>query len=570
MALAQSSEALRRPQKVLWFSFPLVALMSIILGYLGLRIFLADKPDYGHRFIDLCYYDLQLFVLGSDPLQTAGPYPRMLDIARFSAPAVTIYAAIEAARLLLSVEFSRVRARHARQHAIVCGDSTFADALTRRLRAGGKSVVEVRTEVDDFVTPGEPLRIIGDARDPDVLRSAGLDHADALYACAGDGATNISIALAADRAARPDGGRLSVYSLVHDPDFCATVQAFFLGRPGTRRVKPDFFNIDHIAARRLFRDDLLARVDTRPPRMLIADTNRFAQAAIVEAARCWRAGGPAAGELLPLTLVGDDAVEVVLELKHRYPFLAGTCDLATLQGELLPLIQRGRISPPPDQVLITYPDEEYALKTAMMAERHWRGRSRQITVRLDGALIGAQSSEGSLSLAPGNLRAFGVVGAAADPDLIRDDLTERIARVLHDRYVFGRTSRGEQTAGRSMVPWDRLPGRLRQANRSQAEDIGRKLMTLGYVITPRHVEQRPAILSESDLDQLAEMEHARWLHEQEDAGWRYAPELDEQRKLHPGLLHWEQLPDAMRLRNYDPVRDLPAILGDAGFQIVRV
>jgi voltage-gated potassium channel Kch len=569
MALKQSSEALRRPQSFLLVGFPVLILGSLLLGYIGLAHFVPQNHDIGHRAIDILYYDIQLFVLGSDALQAPGPYPLTLTIARFTAPAVTVYAAVEAARLLLAVELSRIHARRAQRHAIVCGDSAFADALTRRLRAEGKDVVEIRTEVDEFVTPGEPLRIVGDARDPEVLRNAGVDRARLLYACAEDSATNIAIALAVTRALGSVGERLSTYSLISDPDFCATVQAFFLGRPASQRVRSDFFNVDHIAARRLFRDNQLERVDGRPPRLLIAGTDGFAQALLIEAARCWRASETAHGELLPVTVVGDRATEVILQLQHRFPVLDDACDLRSVQGELLALMARGRLTQPPDHALVTYPDEEYALKSAMTAERHWHGRSRRITVRLDGALIGVPAEHGSLGMVSDNLRVFGAVGAAADPDLICDDLTERIARVLHDRYLLGRKLRGDARGGRALVGWDELPGELRQANRTQAEDIGRKLAHIGYVIIPRHAEQQSDALRTAEIDELAKMEHERWCLEQRRAGWRYGQVLDEQRRLHPGLLGWDELPQTMQERNYDPVRHLPAILADAGFQIVR-
>jgi len=569
MALKQSSEALRRPPKFLWLGLPILTLASLTLGYLGLAKFVAGTPDFGHRIIDVTYYDLQLFVLGSDPLQTRGPYPLALDIARFCAPAVTVYAAVEAIRLLLAVELSRLRARRAQGHSIVCGDTALADALTRRLRADGKDVVEIRTEADEFVSPGEPLRIIGDARDSEVLRNAGIDRANSLYACSADSAANIAIVLAVARTVESEGQPLFTYSLISDPDLCAIVQAFFLGQPMARRVRSDFFNIDHIAARRLFRDVQLEHVDGHPPRLLIAGTDGFAQALLIEAARCWRASHAAGRELLFVTMVGERATEIATELRDRFPVVDEACQLQSVEDDLLSLMQRGRLGRPPDHVLVTYPDEEYALKSAMTAERYWPGRSGRITVRLDGALIGVPAADVSLGLTAANLRVFGAVGAAADPELIRDDLTERIARVLHDRYLSGRKRRGDMRGGRALVGWDELPRQVRLTNRSQAEDIGRKLARIGYAIIPRQAGQRPAQLSEAEIDELALMEHDRWCEEQRDAGWRYAPDLDEQRRLHPGLLAWAELPSAMRLRNYDPIRELPTILADAGFQLVH-
>ena len=115
MAQNQSSEALRRPLGALRMSFPVVILGSLVLGYLGFAELLPAHPDVDQRPIDLVYYSLQLFVLGPNPLQVVHPpYPMILEIARFSAPAATVYALIEATRMLFSVELSRWKARTSR------------------------------------------------------------------------------------------------------------------------------------------------------------------------------------------------------------------------------------------------------------------------------------------------------------------------------------------------------------------------------------------------------------------------------------------------------------------------
>ncbi|MFD0823039.1 hypothetical protein ACFQ0D_33010 [Micromonospora zhanjiangensis] len=54
------------------------------------------------------------------------------------------------------------------------------------------------------------------------------------------------------------------------------------------------------------------------------------------------------------------------------------------------------------------------------------------------------------------------------------------------------------------------------------------------------------------------------------AGWRYAEDRDDDRLLHPAVRAWDHLHDDMRERNHDAIRELPAILADAGFRIVRV
>jgi voltage-gated potassium channel Kch len=574
MALNQSSEALRRPLGMLRAVFSLVVIVSLALGYTGLSRFHSMPDDFGHRPIDLVYYALQLFVLGSDPLQSPGPYPVMLEIARFTAPAATLYAVIEAARLLFAVELSRLRARRASGHSIVCGDTPFADALSRKLQADDVDVIEIREQGDDFVTPGEPLRIIGDARDPRVLQAAGIEHASALYACVVGSAANAAIALAVCRIRAPGPAPLAVYSHIPDPDLCATLQASFLGQPYPDGVHLDFFNINHIAARRLFADNPLVSNRGAAPRVMVAGVSGFGVAVVVEAARSWRVSRPA-DEILPITVVGEGANRAVGELTRRYPFLTDVCDFTPRDVELLPLLAEGELADAPDNLLVCYRDEEYALKSAMAAERLWRGRLPSIVVRLEG-LAAFLDEDGSLrgtnvlDIRSDSLRAFGVVAASCDPELVGEDLVARLAHVIHDRYREGRRQRGEWSPDDpSLQPWDRLSPRLRDANRAQAEDIAHKLAQVDCAISPRFVKGGDAVLSDSDIDRLAQQEHERWCREHEKAGWRYAPQRSEERRLHPSLRPWRALPEHFRRRNHEAIRELSDILADAGFRIVR-
>jgi len=163
-----------------------------------------------------------------------------------------------------------------------------------------------------------------------------------------------------------------------------------------------------------------------------------------------------------------------------------------------------------------------------------------------------------------------VVGAASDPALIREDLLERLAHVIHDHYMLGRRRRGEWSDDdSSLQPWEKLSPRLRTANRSQAEDIGRKLASIDCLIIPRFGPDREVTLADTDIEYLAKLEHERWCEEYQRAGWRYSQQHDEEQKLHPGLRPWGSLPETFRRRSAEPIRELSLILADAGFRIVR-
>ncbi|GLH95809.1 RyR domain-containing protein [Phytohabitans aurantiacus] len=552
------------------------AVVSLLLGYLGLDAFLSGSDQYGNRPIDLLYYDVQLFVLGADPLQQPGPYPLLLEIARLTAPLATITALVEAARLLFATELRRLRARRARGHVIVCGDTSLAGILSRRLHAAGRRVVHVRAQAEAVPpSPSYPLIVVGDARDAGTLTAAGLSRATALYACAHESATNIAIGLAAGRERRLQGPSLPIYTHVPDPDLCLTLQARYLGLPNPPGARLDFFNVDDLAARKVFLEDPL-EPEVRPRQyILVAGTTPFGQALAVEAARHWRRRlAPDPSTRLRIAIVARNATETLANLAHRYPFLRLSCRLDAYDADLVDILAT-ELDEAPDRAYICYANEERALKAALTADRYWRGRKNCVVVRLDQ--LADFSDDGGLASqllddGPARLRVYGVLRAACDPGMIAEDLVERLARVIHDRYLVARRSHGQaDNSSPSIVSWERLPPELRQTNRAQAEDIGRKLRAIGYVLVPRMRESADEeSMNENEIERLAMMEHERWCLDRLAAGWRYGERRDDIRKLHPALCDWSNLPPDIRERNHDAVREVPLILSDAGFQLVRI
>jgi hypothetical protein len=553
--------------RVLFFT---LALVSLVCGYVGLAIYLNEVGGWSDHPLDLLYFDLQLFALSSPPLGAGGPYPLALDIARFGAPAVTVYALVEAGRLLFATELRRLRTRNARGHVVVCGDTLVAGTLTRRLRAAGERVVVVPS--DAVATEPGPLRADGrDTRDPDVLRAAGVGRARALYACTDDSAANTAIALAA---ARPREGRrpLAVYAQVADPEVCAALQARLIAAPATPGVRLDFFNVDDLAARKLVAQERLDRPDGRPPRVTVLGATAFGRALLVELARDWRLRDPGGGALLPVTVVDPDATGSVGRLAERYPFLTRVCRMTPHDHDVDDLIDGAPAGPAPDRLYICYDDEQQALKAALAAEHLWPGGSGAVVVRLDRLASLREAFDGGdlLDGLSGSLRLFGVVHAACDPALIGDDLVERLARVIHERYALDLARRGGSPDGNpALVPWHELPEPLRQANRAQAGDIGRKLRAVGCTLSPRVGPAPEHRLAENEIERLAVLEHERWLADRTATGWRHADRRDDDLRLHPAVATWAELGDDMRTRNRDEARQLPVILADAGFRIVR-
>jgi voltage-gated potassium channel Kch len=546
----------------------LIGIAAFILGVIGFSQFVRLHPDVDAGPLDIVYYSLQLFVLGAEPLDTGGPFPPALELARFAAPAVTIYAVVEASRLLLAAELRRLRIRRVRQHVVICGDNPVAEALIARMRRAGRTVIVVRDGFSDADQPRRPpfFTVVGDPRKSEVLRVAGVGRAAAIYACTQDSAANTTIASAAAR--HRQNRAIAVHARVDDPDLCLALQARHLALPQPPGLLIDFFNVDELAARQLFLREPVLPTANGPPTFLIVGATTFGLAVAVEAARSWRLRNGDERAPLRIILADQHADEAVRGISQQYPFLTETCRIRARDAD-------ERLDPVPDRTFICYDDEERALKAALTTDRLWRGGPQSVLVRLSrlvslqDAFHPGRKGDRLLDGVDGTLRLFGVVDAACQQLLDGDDLVERLARAIHEHYVIARTSR-DPSPSPSTAVWQELPEGLRQTNRAQAADIGRKLHVVGCVLAPRTRDGHGSELGDDDVERLAELEHQRWLEEHLEDGWRPGDVHDPASRTHPHLVSWERLPDEARNRCRDAIRDLDPILAYAGLHIIRL
>ncbi|MFY1593648.1 RyR domain-containing protein [Micromonospora sp. WMMD737] len=567
--------------------FGVIGLAAFILGYIGFDRLLKARPDTAHDPYDVLYYDLQLFVFGAEPFQNAGPYPWQLQIARFAAPLFTLLAVAEASRLLLAAESRRLRARRARGHVLVCGDSPFAHMLADRLFADGERVVVVRSE------PFGPLEyrlrrylgVMGDPASPQVLRGAGLPRAHTIYACSEDDDRNHAIANTASRLVKDKRQPPRVYVLVHDFEMCLSLQARRLGAAGSSRLRLDYFHVDDIAARALHRHHPLPPATGRPTKILIAGTGTFRRALLVETARHWRArqADCPPGHVAPplrVDLVAPDAGAELAVAASRYPFLTTACRLTAYDLDLDGLVGLDQLDGDRyDRIYVCAPDETSGLQYVLDTPALWQRAESSVFVPVyqQAALAAAfhgDSRHDLLDEVHGKLRLYPVLTRACDARLIAEDLTERLARLIHERYLLAQQRAGVRPGDApAMVDWSRLPESLRRANRAHVQDIAAKLLNLGCVVAPRRGGTSDAAAGQvidDRIEELARLEHERWCRERRGEGWTHGEPRDDVRRRHPALRPWDELPLDVQEQNRAEIRALPDVLSDSGFELIRL
>lgn len=159
------------------------------------------------------------------------------------------------------------------------------------------------------------------------------------------------------------------------------------------------------------------------------------------------------------------------------------------------------------------------------------------------------------------------------------DRRDKIAREIHTHYLEERMKPGGgyNPAKASHQEWDHpLNEFYRDSNRTQADDIPRKLHLIGY----RYIDPSPSgsasatasaikELPDEAIDRLAKPEHDRWCAEMRVQGWTHGEVHDLVRRNHPSLTDWEELDNKEKEKDRAAIRAIPRYLEAGGYIVVR-
>ncbi len=142
----------------------------------------------------------------------------------------------------------------------------------------------------------------------------------------------------------------------------------------------------------------------------------------------------------------------------------------------------------------------------------------------------------------------------------------RAARRIHENFLEENRHNNPDPA---MQIFDKLTPDLQASNRAQAQRAAGFLERAGYRLQPASGAACLPVLTNDEIDRMAEMEHGRWVVERLQRGWRYDRNRDPEKKLSPYLIPWTELTEEQRGWDRNAVREWPRILSEAGLEIVR-
>ena len=366
----------------------------------------------------------------------------------------------------------------------------------------------------------------------------------------------------AERLVAP-GRPLIAFAQVRDAEISTALRARRIGTGYDPKFRLDFFSIEDTAARALLDKHRLAPDGTRPAHVVIVGFGRLGRAVLREIARRPHPGGS------PLSVrIRGASAEAISNFLDLFPVVRRNCSVTC--DDDAPQRPSGD---EPTLVFICLPDNDDALNAGLAATHAMTARSDRVVICMSESspfVLGTVFSSQQALLDPEpRLAVFQVIGEGCVPGRIREDVYDRLARAIHTAYVNKFAARGDSPlVNPSMRPWEDLPDDRRQPNLAQAAHISTKLDTIGCAVVPESAIVPDFAFTEAEVELLAAMEHQSWVQELQARGYLYGPTRDATH--HPGLVDWHYLSESVQAKDRDPIREIPAILGLAGFQVLRL
>lgn len=517
---------------------------------------------------NVVYLSAQTFVLDLDPVGGDAGYPPALELARLLGPLLLGYATLAALLRVFRHAIDDGRGRRMKGHVVVCGLGGLGQLAVRAMRTQGHRVAVVEQDAStEAVTEVRGLGAVvveGDATVPSTLERANVTAAERiLIVCGTDEANGAVLAAVRGLLDAGSGPLVDVQVAMTSVDLADRLHRRSLRHEPSGRAAVDAFSVPELAARRLLvRHPPFSATDTTA-QVAVVGGGSVTAALLLQLARLWRAR-PERTSGLDVRLAGPDASATMEALERQRP---GIGDLlgCTIVGEPLvgPGIADALVSDPATPVYVCLDDESVGLAVALAisALLEHTGITVAQTLRPNG-WPAALDIEG--------LATFAVDDVACDPETLFGGFGEELARAIHEAYRAERAADPETDPHDvSMRDWIDLTPDLRASNRSQARHIPVKLDAIGAVAVPVvGLAPAPFEFTADEVEDLAKLEHQRWVDEREAAGWTPGPK-DPAKKTTPYLVDFADLPEHIQDYDTNAVVALPGHVAAVGYQIIR-
>lgn len=595
-----------------WTLVAMLAALAFLLGCLGYAQVMHFTGEGGENtWWDPIYASMQLFVFeGPD---TSAGWPLHLQIARAMAPILLLYTAAKAVYSQVNHQVSLYWLLYRkRRFVVVCGigETGFRIARDYLWHTDKRVIVIDNDGLNPLAAELKHLGAIvicGNAMDPLVLHNARVIYAKEVFLCTSDDKANIAIAKATERLTRrlsdreiarleqkasryeegvagePANLGLRCFICVDAPDIYEVFSAHSFFESNSVRFAIRLFNRRETIARNIFRycpPDvyyLPKSAQSEPMHILFIGFTALARELLLQTAL----NAHYTDFRLPraTVLCSPDYRDEVGRFLYRYPHLEKTLDLKFVYSDPMTIDEEHwRSMQVSSTFKVCYVVVSRDVEGILCARRLNRLRRLAKLAPLNFVVCLNQQNflaeiidddfepidldkRGLPAYEP--IEYFETLDETLTIDVVVHEALDMLARALHNDYARTQLKRGETAAGNaSLIPWSELPAHKKLANQRAAAHIDVKLRICGCTAYSESASapEVPFPPGAEALEQLAQLEHRRWMADKHLAGYSFGETRDEDQMLHPDLIPWEDLPEPDREKDRDNIRRIPELL----------
>jgi hypothetical protein len=547
-----------------WWLVVSCAFFVVVLGTLGFRDENPEQP-----VLTSIYRAIQLFVMETSNME--GRVNIKLEIARWLGVAVLFGTLLKG---LLTAFEDRVEAliiRSLSDHIIVCGAGERGLNLAYDLTDHADFVVLIdmhdHWQTDDKQQGHRGLFYLkGNAGEQATLKAAATSRARSMFVIDSSDDVNLDIVTEALDLASESDRSLPLVCYVHleNQDLFHHLTGFI---PTQSQVEVRPFNLNFNSMRAFIQNTSIdiPVLSSKEGKFVLAGNSSILDQCLSQFMRsCLRPDETKTA----ITVIGKDATQRINRFTERYPQSDKLLLLESIDSEhpstaLLSLAQRVTDLSAVAIIIASDSDSE-SLEQYLSCQQLGLFGAHQFAIyqsdtRGIARLLSNQVPE-----------FFGLFDEACNAKTIIQEELDALAKEIHGDYLSQRVSEGAALGSSpGLHEWADLSEEYRSMNRRQADHIYAKCRFIGTRVVPLNQETgKPYRFTDDDVEILARIEHRRWMAERFLDGWQYGATRNDQQKLHPNLVPWEELDESTREYDRKPVMQIPSLLKSVGLHVV--
>lgn len=564
----------KRQRLQFWVLVIVLFLFSLILGVIGFERY-YEYHKIPHNLANSFYNALQLYVLESGSFLDYLPIE--LNIARFSAPMISLAAIMITILQIFRKQWERFKISLLKNHIVIIGYGTIGKNIAKDLLAKRKKILVIDLDIDinkKGSLKNSRCKIINaDASDITVLKKARIKKADAVYILTDNDNTQINICLKIyhllEESKRKKVNPLNCIMHLNKQELMSTLKNHKL----VQNIKDSFilkvFNVHESNARDLFEEFPLDKegisLNSKEfVQVLIFGFDLTGEALAIQTALT---GHYLNGEKPKIIIFDDQAENRLNNFLNKYPSFIEYCDIEQITIEsnnpqilnkVLPYIN---IPNTLTSLILSYEDETKNLLLGLQFD--------QIEFNKPITILIQMSDEISFKTFSNKVQPFGLTSRVCSHDAICNEILDKKAIAFHNFYLNKRKNEIDFSNKNADASWEELTQEYKDSNRKAADHIGVKMRAIGCDIVEVN-DTRPTIkFTQNELIMLAKLEHKRWNAERSLAGWTYNETRNNNIRKTPDLTNWENLTKEIQDYDMNAVKSIPEVLASVGLKAVR-